>query len=311
MEPARPPAESTAWWQDRRAWPLAAAGALLVVSGLFHVAVWGAAGGPWEGPVTWRKPILFGISGGLTALSMGWVWAKLPGRRGDLPLAWSAAITLVIEVVLIDIQRWRGVASHFNRATLLDSILYDVMGVLILWVTLVSIDLLLRSFRQRLAAPRDMLLAIRAGLVLLVISCLLGIWVSVSGELRLEQGLEPERFGSAGVPKFPHGAVIHAIQWLPFLAWAARRAGIGDDRRERIVMSATVGSGLVLLYAMVQTLAGRGRFDAPPASAGILAVGVVCLAVPVVFTAAAWLQGIKTGRSRSGPRGRPARGPRP
>ncbi len=311
MEPACPPAESTSWWRDRRAWPFAAGGALLVVSGLFHVAVWGVAGGPWEGPVTWRKPILFGISGGLTAISMGWVWAKLPGRRRDLPLAWSAAMALVIEVVLIDIQRWRGVASHFNRATPLDSILYDGMGVLILWVTLVSIDLMLRSFRQRLAVPRDMLLAIRAGLVLLVISCLLGIWVSVSGELRLEQGREPGRLGAAGVPKSPHGAVIHAIQWLPFLAWAARRAGIDDDRRERLVVSATVGTGLVLLYAMVQTLAGRGRFDAPPASMGILAVGIACLAVPAAFTAVAWLQGIKTERSRPGPRGRPAPGPRP
>lgn len=281
--------DSSPWWQARRAWPLAVSGVLLVASGLAHVAVWAALGGPWEGPVTWRKPILFGISGGLTALSMGWVWSKLPERRWDVPLAGLTTIALVIEVALIDLQRWRGVASHFNRATLLDSVLYDLMGVLILWVTLVSADLMVRAFRRPMAVPRDTLLAIRAGLVFLVISCLLGIWVSVNGDLRLEQGLEPEQFGAAGVPKFPHGAVIHAIQWLPMLAWAARRAGLGEKRRERLVLSATAGTGLVLLYALVQTLAGRSRVDASPATAAILAIGVACIFVPVAVTGLAWL----------------------
>ena len=285
------PADSSPWWHDGRAWPLAASGALLVASGLAHVAVWAVLGGPWEGPVTWRKPILFGISGGLTAVSMGWVWSKMPKRRWDVPLSWLTTTALVIEVALIDLQRWRGVASHFNRATLLDSVLYDLMGVLILWVTLVSADLLLRAFRQRVAVPRDMLLAIRAGLVFLVISCLLGIWVSVNGDVRLEQGLEPEQFGAAGVPKFPHGAVIHAIQWLPLLAWAACQAGISEKQRTRLVLSAAVGTGLVLLYAIVQTLAGRSRVDASPATAAILASGVACLVVPVIVTALAWLVG--------------------
>jgi hypothetical protein len=281
--------DSSPWWHDRRAWPLAASGMLLLASGLVHVAVWAVLGGPWEGPVTWRKPILFGISGGLTAVSMGWVWSKLPSRRWDVPLSWLTTVALVIEVGLIDLQRWRGVASHFNRATLLDSVLYDLMGALILWVTLISADLMLRSFRQTMPVARDMRLAIRAGLVFLVISCLLGIWVSVNGEYRLEHGLEPDQFGAAGVPKFPHGAVIHAIQWLPMLAWAARQAGIGEMRRHRLLLSATLGTGLVLLYALVQTLGGRSRIDASPAAAAFLAVGVACLALPAVATALAWL----------------------
>ena len=148
---------------------------------------------------------------------------------------------------------------------------------------------MVRAFRQRVNVSRDMLLAIRAGLVFLVISCVLGIWVSVNGEFRLEQGLEPDQFGAAGVPKFPHGAVIHAIQWLPLLAWAARQAGIGETRRAKLVVSATVGTGLVLLYALVQTLAGRSRFDATPVDAAILAIGAACLVVPAAVTALAWL----------------------
>lgn len=101
---------------------------------------------------------------------------------------WLARLTawaLLIEVALIDLQRWRSVASHFNRRTPLDSWLYDVMGGLILAVTAVIIDLTVRWCRPR----------------------------------------PPEIFGMAGVVKFPHGVVIHAIQWLPFIAWASLRGG--------------------------------------------------------------------------------------
>lgn len=256
--PAAPPP----WWHDRRAWPLLVWGGILVVSGLFHVGVWAVCGGPWEGPVTWRKPILFGISGGLTAISLGWAWSKLGWRRADAWLARLTAGALAIEVALIDLQRWRGVASHFNRQTPLDSSLYDLMGGLILFVTAVIVDLTVRWCRTRPPVAADMLLAARAGLVLLVVSCLLGIWAGAYGDMQAAAGRPPEIIGAAGVVKFPHGVVIHAIQVLPFLAWAARRARLGDRTRMLLVALATLASGLLLAYALAQTLAGRPRFGA-------------------------------------------------
>jgi len=249
------------WYRDPRTRPLVAMGLILVASGLAHLLIWAIRGGPGEGPVTWRKPILFGISGGLTSLSCGWVWAKLPPRRGDVWLATAAAWALLVEVLLIDMQTWRGVASHFNRATPLDSLLYDAMGVLILFVTAVIVDLTIRLFRSPTGMVPDMLLAARAGMALLVISCGLGIWVSVNGDMRLAEGLEPEQYGAAGVPKFPHGAVIHAIQWLPAIAWAARQAGFAMATRRRLVIAATVATAALLVFALVQTLTGHARFD--------------------------------------------------
>ncbi len=256
---------------------LALIGLALLLSGVAHVAVWAVLGGPWEGAVTWRKPILFGMSGGLTSLSLAWVWSKLPGRRGDAWLAAATACALFVEVFLIDLQRWRGVASHFNRATPLDAALYDAMGVLIIFVSLVIVDLTVRLFRGGVSLPPDMLLAARAGMVLLVVSCGLGVWVSVHGDQQVAAGLEPERYGMAGVPKFPHGMVIHAIQWLPAIAWAARWAGLGERARLRVVAVAVVGTGLLLIYAIEQTLAGRARFDTTTVTAAILAAGLGCL----------------------------------
>lgn len=271
------------WCREHRGRPLAVAGTLLVASGLAHLAVWAALGGLWEGPVTWRKPILFGISGGLTCWSLGWVWAALPWRRGDGHLAWATAAALVVEVALIDLQRWRGVASHFNRDTPFDSAAYDVMTWLILGVTLVIGDLTVRYFVSAVRLPPDMLLAARAGLGLLAISCLLGIWAGAAGETRRAAGLPPETLGAAGVLKFPHGAALHALQVLPLLAWAARRAGVAIRGRVRCVAAAAAGNALFGCYAFAQTLLGRSRFDVVPMTAALLVVAVALLVVPVVW----------------------------
>lgn len=286
------PTGTPRWWLDPRARPLAFLGALLIASGFAHVVVWGIDGGAWEGPVTWRKPILFGISAGLTSLSLGWVWSKLARRRWDGAVAAVTAWSLLVEVALIDLQCWRGVASHFNRATPFDSFLYDAMGVLILFVTLVVVDLTVRLFRTPAVLAPDMLAAARAGLVLLVVSCGLGICGSIHGDLQVARGLSPEVVGTAGVPKFPHGAVIHALQWLPMLAWGAWRVGLSPSWRQRLVSAAIVGSVLVLAYASMQTLAGRGRFDASPPMAALLVAGGLLLLVPWCIVAAAWCVGL-------------------
>jgi hypothetical protein len=251
----------TRWYREPRATHLVAVGVILLASGLAHGVVHVIEGGPWEGPVTWRKPILFGISGGLTCLSLGWVWSLLPWRRGDRWLAAATAWALFVEVLLIDLQRWRGVASHFNRTTPLDSWLYDAMGALILFVSLVILDLTVRLFRQPTRTSPDMRMAAQAGMVFLTISCGLGIWISVYGDMQVARGLEPERYGAAGVPKFPHGVVIHAIQWLPMIAWIARRVGFATPARQWLVAVATTASALMLIYALAQTLTGHSRFD--------------------------------------------------
>ncbi|MDT7642224.1 MAG: hypothetical protein QOC83_6512, partial [Pseudonocardiales bacterium] len=50
---------------ERVAYALAA---LFLLSGLAHLGIQAAVGGPWDGPVSWRKPTTFGLSFGLTVL---------------------------------------------------------------------------------------------------------------------------------------------------------------------------------------------------------------------------------------------------
>lgn len=52
-------------------------GAGLILIGLTHAAIWALAGGSASGALSWRKPTTFGISFGLTTLTLGWVATHL------------------------------------------------------------------------------------------------------------------------------------------------------------------------------------------------------------------------------------------
>ena len=205
-------------------------GGLLLASGLLHVAVWMVDPSNWEGPVSWRKPILFGLSGGVTVISVGWLIGKLPRQRFDAILFSVFATAMLIEVALITLQQWRGVASHFNRATPFDAAMLSWIEALITLVTLILAILTYRSF-GRLTTPLDMTLAIRSGMACLLLACLLGFVLVAYGNRQLAAGYPPEKFGPAGVMKFPHGMPLHAIQFLPMLAWLMRRIGVMQTTR--------------------------------------------------------------------------------
>jgi len=59
------------------------AGAMLLVSGLIHIGILTVSGGSWEGPVSLRKPATFGLSFGLTLLTIVWVVSFRICVRGE------------------------------------------------------------------------------------------------------------------------------------------------------------------------------------------------------------------------------------
>lgn len=252
--------EVVSWPLDRTPQLLLVTGLGLFLLGLFHVAVWGFAGGAWEGPVSWRKPILFGTSIGVTVISLGWVYTKLNRRPGDFLFALLFCLSMTIEVLLITVQQWRGVASHFNRETAFDQWIDLSMTVAITIAFLFILAVFRRSFGPLRAAP-DMKLAIRAGLSFLVISCLVGFGLLFYGHDQITQGGNPSVMGKAGVPKFPHGVAIHAIQWLPLFSWLGLRWGIAEKKRTRMIVCVVVATALFLLFSINQTYQGRARWD--------------------------------------------------
>jgi hypothetical protein len=192
------------------------------------------------------------------------------------------SIALLIEVALITLQYWRSVPSHFNRTTRLDASIETTMLCLILFATGAIFYLTWRTLWLRAIEPA-MAVAIRGGMGLLALSCLLGIITSVLGEVSVAEGRSSELWGKAGVLKFPHGVALHAIQMLPILAWLARRLGMNDSIL--IVRSALVAQILFLLYAIWQTVQGRDRFDWDSVGGSILmAVALISLYPALALT---------------------------
>jgi hypothetical protein len=290
-----------ATWQalDPPARRVALVGVALLVSGLMHVGVWAVDGGPWEGPVSWRKPIVFGVSGGLTALSLAWVMMLLPRtpwrhRLGNI-FAWA----LGLEVALITMQRWRGVPSHFNDATHFDSVVSALMGLFIVIVMVITVLWTVQVFRRRGLAP-DVALAARAGLLLLLVSYGLGgaILGHGSAVLANDPAADPAIIGvigSAGLMKVPHGLALHAMQTLPVLAWLLLWGVAGARQRARLVRMAAAGHGLVIAFAVLQMVLGRHPLDAPAWLFVLPLTGVALLAAPYAIAARRILAGPHAG----------------
>lgn len=262
--------------------PLFAAGLLLAVSGLVHLAIWIAQGTPsLAGPVSWRKPILFGVSAGLTALSLGWIAGLLPAARRawDVWLSRVLAAGLTAEVGLITLQAWRGVPSHFNHATPLDAGIDTAMTALITVATLGIAVFTVRSF-GRLGTTADAVVAIRIGLLMLLLSCGMGFVIAGLGEANLAAGRPPEVYGEAGALKFPHGVPMHAVQWLTLVSFLSARAGWGEPARVRLVAIGAVGQIAATSYALWQTFHGRGRLDWDLPAAVLFYTAVTAIALP-------------------------------
>jgi hypothetical protein len=198
---------------------------------------------------------------------------------------YSFAFAIVTEVALITAQTWRGVPSHFNEATPFDSGVFYLMGFLILCVSAEIALLTLVSFWP-LAVAKDSALAVRGGLLLLLLGCILGFWTLSYGVARTHARLPPETYGAHGVMKFPHGLPIHGIQYLAFQSWLMRQRGVSEAWRVKLILSSFAGLIFVTLYGLTQTLSGHGRFDFNTESGFLLAVSIALFALP--FLAAAW-----------------------
>ncbi|MCI0417466.1 hypothetical protein L0222_32270 [bacterium] len=267
--------------------PMYVLGLLLIFSGLFHVLVWALSGESLEGPISWRKPILFGISGGLTTVSLGWVMGLLPERKSLLALSWIYTISMFVEVGLITMQKWRGVASHFNNTTSLDTAIFRLMGILIMIVAVIISIMTVWSFKDLNAKP-EMALGVRAGLVFLNISNLLGMILVGYGSYTIQAspGDAPNIFGQAGMMKVPHALALHAIQVLPILAWILDHTPRERQSKMRVMKIALAGYIGLQIFTLLQTFTGRAPQDVTLISAVLAIVSAIVLAAAFLLALA-------------------------
>ena len=113
--------------------PLTAAGLLLIAA--LAAALTGLAIDPRivTGAPVWLKPAKFAVSNAIYLFTLAWIFTLIPEwTRTRRLVGWTTAVILVMETAIIGLQAFRGTTSHFNVATVLDGILFGVMGVGIL-----------------------------------------------------------------------------------------------------------------------------------------------------------------------------------
>jgi hypothetical protein len=244
-------------------------GLVLLASGLLHLPAWALRGDEWVGPLSFRKPILFGIATGLTLLSLSWIVGHLAlsTRRWRIA-AWLAAGGALLEVGIISIQAWRQVPSHFNTSGAVNTILYVGMEM---GVTLLSVFILavfIRSFRGpckstsngRPKRAHHWVLPWAMGY--LCLGLIIGVAMAIDGHRAVSQGTTPGIIPPEGLWIFLHGMPLHAPQWLWPLLWLLPALGLSWRCQQRLLIGTTIGIGVQTLYAAMQVFSGHSRFDA-------------------------------------------------
>jgi hypothetical protein len=234
----------------------AVAGAL-VAAGLFHLAVQLVDGGAWTGPVSWRKPITFGLSFGVTLATVTWVSGYLPltRRRRRLLLSVFAA-ACCLEVAVITVQAWRGVPSHFNTTTPVNAAF--AFSAAAGGAVLVCTTAVLASAWLRLQpwVPPSMRLGLRVGMASFAGALLVGVLMIARGVTAARTGSLDDAYAAAGPLKPLHGALMHGIFVLPALAAATARLDWPERRRVRVVAAACSGYLMTVAAVVAYVIAG-------------------------------------------------------
>jgi hypothetical protein len=231
-------------------------GAVLVASGIFHFGVFLVRGGGWDGPLSWRKPTTFGVSFGLTLITITWVASYLTlSARARTWLLGVFAADCVVEVAGITIQAWRHVPSHFDTESPFSAVIAMSLaaGGAVLIVVLGA--LAVTSFRGRITAAPDMRRALRAGFAFLLIGLGTGAAMIAKGEVLIKTGHRQEAYDTAGSLKWVHGVTLHAVLVLPAIAAILVLRGWPAQRRTRAVTLATAAYAVATVAALILSLA--------------------------------------------------------
>jgi len=263
--------------------------AVLFASGLAHLGVQAVLGGPWDGPVARRKPADFGLAFGLTLFAVTWAstFVDVPARRTVLG-AFAAAS--VVEVVVISVQAWRGVPSHFNTTTPVNAAFAfsAAAGGGVLIVT--TLALLRAAFRPSSASPGQRL-AVQVGVGSLLVGLAIGAVMIAIGTPKGRVSLDAA-YDAAVVLVPAHAVAMQGILVLPILAWLTGFTTWPSSTRTRVTAVGCAGYLVCAGVIVLESFLGIDPVRAPLIGTVIAAAGAAVL----VGTGVVTLAGIDRGR---------------
>lgn len=176
----------------------------------------------------WTKPWKFATSIMIFTATIGWILPSLSlGDRTERLVSSIVGATMLLEITLISTQAARGVPSHFNTSTPLDTVIFGIMGSTITLNTLVIAYVLWRIFRSPPALAPAYLWGLRVGMFAFVVASFEGWLMAALGTHSV--GVTAD---SAGLPllnwkvmggdlRIAHFIGLHALQVLPLAGYVA------------------------------------------------------------------------------------------
>ncbi len=299
--------------------PLTAVGVLMLVAAAAFVVGLLVDPRTITGAPAWLKPLKFAVSIAIYSFTLAWIFGFLPDwPRARRVVGGTTAIALVLEVVIIGGQAWRGTTSHFNVSTPLNIVLFAVMGAAILIQTLVSVTVAVALWRQRFADPA-LGWALRFGMALTIAGALTGGLMTRPTAAQMAEVRAGGRVtvtgahtvggpdGGSGAPvtgwsrehgdlRVPHFIGLHAIQALALVALGLRRwrrtefegppSGRSDAVRVRAILAASASYASLFVLLLVESLRGRSVVAPDATTLAAIAIWAVATALALSVIAA-------------------------
>jgi hypothetical protein len=267
------------WWRGRKLERGGyVVGALLLVSGLIHLGILEISGGSWEGPLSFRKPTTFGLSFGLTLITIIWVASFLRlGDRTRAVLLGAFTVACAVETALVSLQAWRGVPSHYNVRSTFDALVARTLAVGGVALVAIIARLTIAAFRSNPTVPASLRVSIQIGFVALFAAQVIGALMIAKGMRLVFAGDPQAAYATGGTLKPSHAATMHAILALPAFAWLLSFAGWSERRRLRVVLLAAAGYTLLVGVIVVGNFVGLEPRQMPVAAIVCAALGVLAL----------------------------------
>ncbi|MET7462006.1 hypothetical protein [Nonomuraea sp. NPDC005501] len=251
--------------------PLALCAAAMAVLALAAATGLAVDGRTVLGEPVWLKPFKFALSFALYAGTLSWMIGQ--ARRWRRTLWWlgtvAAAGFVLPEISAITFQAGRGVRSHFNFETGLDSTVFAVMGgaAYLGWLMTFAMGVFLLSQKRTLERP--MAWAVPLGIAVSLAGMSVGYLMTAPTPEQaqaLDAGLKLATIGAhsvgapdagAGMPltgwktgagdlRVGHFVGLHALQALPLVAVGLRLLA----RRVTVLRDLTVRTALVVVVAI-------------------------------------------------------------
>lgn len=174
----------------------------------------------------WIKPMKFAISIAIYSLTWPLFLQYLPCERAKKRFINFSVFALTFEMVCIATQAARGQLSHFNTTSVYNSLVFSLMGIVIVLQTMFALYIGFLFFKVKAGQiPAALLWGIRLGIIM-------------AGVFALEGGIMASRLahtvgaadGGPGLPFFnwsriagdlriAHFMGIHALQIVPLFAF--------------------------------------------------------------------------------------------